>query len=118
MNIAEDQFPNAAGYYSAVLREKEDAHIAAAIQYTVEWLNQRGIYGEVEYLIDYLDDIDHYDALKKACSMFERDKVIALIGNSHALLNAQLERLTDQLDIPLLTALDDVERNNGNTKVG
>ncbi|KAK6045785.1 hypothetical protein COOONC_16709 [Cooperia oncophora] len=49
----------------AVLREKEDAHIAAAIQYTVEWLNQRGIYGEVEYLIDYLDDVDHYDALKK-----------------------------------------------------
>ncbi|KAK5974779.1 hypothetical protein GCK32_013951, partial [Trichostrongylus colubriformis] len=49
----------------AVLREKEDAHIAAAIQFTVEWLNQRGIYGEVEYLIDYLDDVDHYDALKK-----------------------------------------------------
>ncbi|KAK6726829.1 hypothetical protein RB195_004875 [Necator americanus] len=101
----------------AVLREKEDAHIAAAIQYTVEWLNQRGIYGEVEYLIDYLDDVDHYDALKKACSMFERDRVIALIGGSHALLNAQLERLTDQLDIPLLTAIDDVEPNNGNTKI-
>ncbi|KAK6013317.1 Ligand-gated ion channel, partial [Ostertagia ostertagi] len=80
----------------AVLREKEDAHIAAAIQYTVEWLNQRGVYGEVEYLIDYLDDVDHYDALKKACSMFERDRVIALIGGSHSLLNAQLERLTDQ----------------------
>ncbi|RCN42515.1 ligand-binding protein, receptor family, partial [Ancylostoma caninum] len=101
----------------AVLREKEDAHIAAAIQFTVEWLNQRGIYGEVEYLIDYLDGLDHYDALKKACSMFERDRVIALVGGSHALLNAQLERLTDQLDIPLLTAIDDVEPNNGNTKI-
>ncbi|PIO76787.1 hypothetical protein TELCIR_01130 [Teladorsagia circumcincta] len=52
-------------HLGAVLREKEDAHIAAAIQYTVEWLNQRGVYGEVEYLIDYLDDVDHYDALKK-----------------------------------------------------
>ncbi|KHJ88798.1 hypothetical protein OESDEN_11399 [Oesophagostomum dentatum] len=102
---------------SAVLREKEDAHIAAAIQFTVEWLNQRGVYGEVEYLIDYLDDLDHYDALKKACSMFERDRVIALVGGSHGLLNAQLERLTDQLDIPLLTAIDDVEPNNGNTKI-
>uniref|UniRef100_A0A183FEF2 Glutamate receptor n=1 Tax=Heligmosomoides polygyrus TaxID=6339 RepID=A0A183FEF2_HELPZ len=80
-------------------------------------LNQRGVYGEIEYLIDYLDDLDHYDALKKACSMLERDRVIALIGGSHALLNAQLERLTDQLDIPLLTASDDVEPSNGNTKI-
>ncbi|WKX90931.1 hypothetical protein Q1695_009628 [Nippostrongylus brasiliensis] len=110
--------PAAEGYkIGAVLREKEDAHIAAAIQYTVEWLNQRGVYGEIEYLIDYLDDIDHYDALKKACSMFERDRVIALIGGSHSLLNAQLERLTDQLDIPLLTASDDVDLSLGNTKI-
>uniref|UniRef100_A0A7I4XTQ7 Glutamate receptor ionotropic, kainate 2 n=1 Tax=Haemonchus contortus TaxID=6289 RepID=A0A7I4XTQ7_HAECO len=101
----------------AVLREKEDAHIAAAIQYTVEWLNQRGIYGEVEYLIEYLDDVDHYNALKKACSMFERDRVVSLIGGSHSLLNAQLERLTDQLDIPLLTASDDVHPSAGNTKI-
>ncbi|KAK5973382.1 hypothetical protein GCK32_010709 [Trichostrongylus colubriformis] len=49
--------------------------------------------------------------------MFERDRVIALIGGSHSLLNAQLERLTDQLDIPLLTASDDVEASAGNTKI-
>ncbi|VDM52506.1 unnamed protein product [Angiostrongylus costaricensis] len=49
----------------AVLREREDAHIVATIQYTVDWLNQRGIYGEIEYLIDYLADVDHYAALKK-----------------------------------------------------
>ncbi|KAK6044842.1 hypothetical protein COOONC_17653 [Cooperia oncophora] len=49
--------------------------------------------------------------------MFERDRVIALVGGSHSLLNAQLERLTDQLDIPLLTASDDVEPSAGNTKI-
>ncbi|VDM52505.1 unnamed protein product [Angiostrongylus costaricensis] len=49
--------------------------------------------------------------------MLEQERVIALIGGSHSLLNAQLERLTDQLDIPLLTASDDVELSAGNTKI-
>uniref|UniRef100_A0A1I7XHR2 ANF_receptor domain-containing protein n=1 Tax=Heterorhabditis bacteriophora TaxID=37862 RepID=A0A1I7XHR2_HETBA len=101
----------------AILRESEDSHIAAAIQYTVEWLNQRGIYGSMEYLIEYLDKLDHYDALRKACSMFEKDKVIGLVGGSHGLLNSQLERLTDQLDIPMLTAIDDLETGDDQSKI-
>lgn len=32
----------------------------------------------------------------------EHDKVIAFIGGSHALLNAQLERLTDQVGLKLI----------------
>uniref|UniRef100_A0A0K0CYQ6 ANF_receptor domain-containing protein n=1 Tax=Angiostrongylus cantonensis TaxID=6313 RepID=A0A0K0CYQ6_ANGCA len=49
--------------------------------------------------------------------MLEQERVIALIGGSHSLLNAQLERLTDQLDIPLLTVSDDVEPSARNTKI-
>ena len=49
----------------AILREKEDAHIAAALQYAAEWLNQRGSYGHLEYLIEYVDTLDHYAAIRK-----------------------------------------------------
>ncbi|CAJ0927228.1 unnamed protein product, partial [Mesorhabditis belari] len=100
----------------AILREKEDAHIAAAIQYAVEWLNQRAIYGQVDFVIDYIDVLDHYEAVLKACSLFEKDHVVALIGSSHPMLNAQLERLAAQMDIPLLTAVDDLGLN-ANTDV-
>ncbi|CAJ0584483.1 unnamed protein product, partial [Mesorhabditis spiculigera] len=95
----------------AILREREDAHIAAAMQYAVEWLNQRAIYGQLDMVIEYIEVLDHYDAVLKACSLFERDQVVALIGSSHAMLNAQLERLAAQMDIPILTAIDDLGVN-------
>ncbi|PAV57566.1 hypothetical protein WR25_03421 isoform B [Diploscapter pachys] len=101
----------------AILREKEDSHIEAALRYTVEWLKQRGVYGDIDFVIEYLDDVNHYALLKKACKLMERDKVIAFIGGSHALLNAQLERLTDQLDMPLLTTIDDLKTTHGATKI-
>uniref|UniRef100_A0A0K0CYQ5 Peptidase_M13_N domain-containing protein n=1 Tax=Angiostrongylus cantonensis TaxID=6313 RepID=A0A0K0CYQ5_ANGCA len=70
-------FITVTGYkIGAVLREREDAHIAAAIQYTVDWLNRRGIYGEIEYLIDYLVDVDHYAALKKVERYFAEEKFL------------------------------------------
>ncbi|CAI4225801.1 unnamed protein product [Auanema sp. JU1783] len=101
----------------AILREVEDAHIAAAIQYTCEWLNQRGIYGNIEYLIEYIPLLDHYEAIKKTCSMVEKDKVIAIVSSSHAVLNTQIERLTDQINIPLLSVIDDMETSVGKTKI-
>ena len=38
--------------------------------------------------------------------MIEKDGVVALIGGSNSLLNAQLNRLLWEFDIPLLTAVD------------
>ncbi|CAI5452109.1 unnamed protein product [Caenorhabditis angaria] len=101
----------------AIFREKEDAHIEAALRYTVEWLTQRGIYGDIDVVIEYIEVLDHYDALKKACKMIEKDHVVALFGGSHPALNAQLERLTDELDIPLLTSIDDLENSQGFSKI-
>ncbi|CAD6189840.1 unnamed protein product [Caenorhabditis auriculariae] len=104
-------------FTGAILREKEDAHIEAALRYAAEWLTQRGIYGEIDLLIEHITVLDHYDALKKACAMVGKKDVIALVGGSHAALNSQLERLTDELDIPLLTATDDLDTRLGTTKI-
>ncbi|CAI2353310.1 unnamed protein product [Caenorhabditis sp. 36 PRJEB53466] len=101
----------------AVFREREDAHIEAALRYSVEWLSQRGIYGDIDLVIEYIDVLDHYDAIKKACKMIEKDHVAALLGGSHAALNAQLERITDDLDIPFLTSIDDLRTNPGKSKI-
>lgn len=49
----------------AIFREREDAHIEAAVRYSVEWLSQRGIYGDIDLVIEYIDVLDHYDAIKK-----------------------------------------------------
>lgn len=38
--------------------------------------------------------------------MIEKDGVVTLIGSSNSLLNAQLDRLLWELDVPLLTAVD------------
>ncbi|CAB3398042.1 unnamed protein product [Caenorhabditis bovis] len=101
----------------AIFREKEDAHIEASLWYTVEWLTQRGLYGEIDLVIEYIDVLDHYAAIKKACKLFERDHVIAIVGGSSAALNSQIERITDELEIPLLTVIDDMKTDIGRSKI-
>ncbi|KAF1752357.1 hypothetical protein GCK72_018911 [Caenorhabditis remanei] len=49
----------------AIFREREDAHLEAALRYSVEWLSQRGIYGDIDLVIEYINVLDHYDAIKK-----------------------------------------------------
>ncbi|KAF1752356.1 hypothetical protein GCK72_018910 [Caenorhabditis remanei] len=49
--------------------------------------------------------------------MLEKDHIVALLGGSHGALNAQLERITDDLDIPFLTAIDDLRTEMGKSKI-
>uniref|UniRef100_A0A7E4VGJ5 Glutamate receptor n=1 Tax=Panagrellus redivivus TaxID=6233 RepID=A0A7E4VGJ5_PANRE len=91
----------------AVLREKEDAHLVAAFTYAVEWVNAHRPFGRFEYVVEFIAPGDHFGALAKACKLIEDEKVVALFGSSDIYLNLQLQKITDEIDIPFFTVIDD-----------
>ncbi|KAH7726269.1 CBN-GLR-5 protein [Aphelenchoides avenae] len=94
--------------FGAIFREKEDAHLAAAVQYAVKWINsRRPQMGQFEIAIRNIAPWDHYGALHEACKLFDESKVLAIFGPADNDLNAQLAKLTDMLDVPLFTVTDD-----------
>ncbi|GMR50924.1 hypothetical protein PMAYCL1PPCAC_21119, partial [Pristionchus mayeri] len=92
----------------AVLREKEDSHIAAALEFSVKMQNDNEkVAPRVNLHIEFIKPDDHYGAIRKACSLVEEHSVVAVVGPSDTYLNNQLARTLGQLDIPLVTVNDD-----------
>uniref|UniRef100_A0A1I7YUC5 ANF_receptor domain-containing protein n=1 Tax=Steinernema glaseri TaxID=37863 RepID=A0A1I7YUC5_9BILA len=48
--------------FGAVLQEKRDAHLAAALHYAVEWINHEKMWGTFALSIKYVDPVDYYEA--------------------------------------------------------
>ncbi|KAF8367108.1 glr-5 [Pristionchus pacificus] len=97
----------------AVLREREDAHIAAALEFSVMMLNDNEkITPKVHLQVEYIKPDDHYGAIRKACSLVEDHSVVAVVGPSDTYLNDQLSRTLGQLDLPLITVNDDFRLDN------
>lgn len=94
--------------FGAVFRKIKDAHLAAALSYAVEWNNQRiNHYPEIEYLIDYVEPIDYYDATKKTCQLIEKQKVVGLFSTADRNMNLQIQDITTKIDIPFFSTIND-----------
>ncbi|CEF66118.1 Ionotropic glutamate receptor domain and NMDA receptor family and Extracellular ligand-binding receptor domain and Glutamate receptor, L-glutamate/glycine-binding domain and Periplasmic binding protein-like I domain-containing protein [Strongyloides ratti] len=94
--------------FGAIFRKAKDAHLAAAISYAVEWNNNRiGHYPEIEYIVDYVEPIDYYEAAKKACQLIEKQKVVALFSTADRNMNMQIQDITTKIDIPFFSTIND-----------
>uniref|UniRef100_A0A0N5BKK9 PBPe domain-containing protein n=1 Tax=Strongyloides papillosus TaxID=174720 RepID=A0A0N5BKK9_STREA len=95
--------------FGAVLRKGKDAHLAAAITYAIEWNNRRiGYYPEIEYLIEYVEGSDYYNAVKKACRMIEKQKVVTLFSTADRNMNLQIQDIAVKVDIPFFSAINEL----------
>uniref|UniRef100_A0A915BD77 Uncharacterized protein n=1 Tax=Parascaris univalens TaxID=6257 RepID=A0A915BD77_PARUN len=52
--------------FGAVLHEKQDAHLVAAIEYAVEWLNAHNGYEHVSCHIEFVNSKDYFAAVATA----------------------------------------------------
>uniref|UniRef100_A0A1I7YUT7 ANF_receptor domain-containing protein n=1 Tax=Steinernema glaseri TaxID=37863 RepID=A0A1I7YUT7_9BILA len=94
--------------FGAVLQEKRDAHLAAALHYAVEWINHEKMWGTFALSIKYVDPVDYYEATSQACRLLEKRQITALFGSADVGLNAQLQRWTSSVNLPFFTAIDDL----------
>ncbi|KHN75082.1 Glutamate receptor ionotropic, kainate 2 [Toxocara canis] len=94
--------------FGAVLDVKRDAHLAAAIDYAIQWLNAHGAYQHGEHQIELVHSNDYFDAVDTACRLLEKEKVVALFGSTNTLLNEHIERLANQVDVPFFNVVDDL----------
>ncbi|KAK0424092.1 hypothetical protein QR680_008499 [Steinernema hermaphroditum] len=99
---------NSAFHFGAVLQEKRDAHLAAALHYAVEWINHEKMWGTFELSIKYVNPVDYYEATSQACRLLEKRQIAALFGSADVGLNAQLQRWASSVNIPFFTAVDDL----------
>uniref|UniRef100_A0A1I8C006 ANF_receptor domain-containing protein n=1 Tax=Meloidogyne hapla TaxID=6305 RepID=A0A1I8C006_MELHA len=115
-----------------VLLEKEDAHLIAALNYTLHWLQQESRrqkeeiittqflngneiqkqkFGKLIALIETLSDpYDHYGVLEKACRLINEHNIVALIGPGERHLSEQLSFLAaNKLNLPYFSLVDPLE---------
>nr|CAD2173231.1 unnamed protein product [Meloidogyne enterolobii] len=116
-----------------VLLEKEDAHLIAALNYTLHWLQQERKrqkeeiittqflvgneniqtqkFGKLIALIETISDpYDHYGVLEKACRLINEHNIVALIGPGERHLSEQLSVLAaNKLNLPYFSLVDPLE---------
>lgn len=116
-----------------VLLEKEDAHLIAALNYTLHWLQQerkrqkeeiittqflvgneniqKQKFGKLIALIETISDpYDHYGVLEKACRLINEHNIVALIGPGERHLSEQLSVLAaNKLNLPYFSLVDPLE---------
>ncbi|KAI6219195.1 hypothetical protein M3Y99_01669700 [Aphelenchoides fujianensis] len=80
--------------FGAILRQKEDAHVRAAG-------------GPSGLRVQSIQPGDHYGAVQSTCRLLEREKIFGLFAPAENALAAQLNQLSDSLDLPLFTTTDD-----------
>uniref|UniRef100_A0A915N8X5 Receptor ligand binding region domain-containing protein n=1 Tax=Meloidogyne javanica TaxID=6303 RepID=A0A915N8X5_MELJA len=120
-------------YKRVVLLEKEDAHLIAALNYTLHWLQQERKrqkeeiittqflvgneniqikkFGKLIALIETISDpYDHYGILEKACRLINEHNIVALIGPGERHLSEQLSVLAaNKLNLPYFSLVDPLE---------
>lgn len=47
------------------MRENKDAHLIAALKYSINWINNHSASPLLEYRIEHVDEADYYQAISK-----------------------------------------------------
>ncbi|KAI6179694.1 hypothetical protein M3Y98_00638000 [Aphelenchoides besseyi] len=91
----------------AILRQKEDAHLRAALNFAVHWINDHHPeLGNFGLRVQSIQPGDHYGAIQSTCRLLEKEKIFGLFAPADNALASQLTRLTDSVDLPLYTVTD------------